>query len=207
MLPLKIKFTWKFSSWLSHHAIGKGYRLPCMNSQSLESLGDLSEFSVFSPVKYSRILCLQICLWQDYSRTVESKRFQERDMTLHPPFRSAVSAYLIYPLIRYFSRIQQHYWLQNRRGLRPGASGKSRTGDCALLCAVLDTSPVVYNPQRLVHEVNNLWRSSQRAQRSNSSNLKTEKIWTYDRTYKELLLACAANCVAGTVAGTILAIT
>ena len=124
-----------------------------------------------------------------------------------PPFRSAVSAYLIYPLIRYFSGIQQHYWLQNRRGLRPGASGKSRTGDWALLCAVLDTSPVVYNPQRLVHEVNHLWRSSQRAQRSNSSNLKTEKIWTYDRTYKELLLACAANCVAGTVAGTILAIT
>ena len=113
----------------------------------------------------------------------------------------------IYPLIRYFSGIQQHYWLQNRRGLRPGASGKSRTGDCALLSAVLDTSPVVYNPQRLVHEVNNLWQSSQRAQRSNSSNLKTEKIWTYDRTYKELLLACAANCVAGTVAGTILAIT
>ena len=127
-------------------------------------------------------------------------------MTLHP-FRSAVSAYIIYPLIRYFSGIQQHYWLQNRRGLRPGASGKSQTGDCALLCAVLDTSPVVYNPQRLVHEVNNLWRSSQRAQRSNSSNLNTEKIWTYDRTYKELLLACAANCVAGTVAGTILAIT
>ena len=54
---------------------------------------------------YSRILCLQICLWQDYSRTVESKRFKGQDMTLHPPpspFRSAVPANLIYPLIRYF---------------------------------------------------------------------------------------------------------
>ena len=57
MLPLKIKFTWNFSSWLSHHAIGKGYRLPCMNSQSLESLGDSSEFTLFSPVKNIRVFC------------------------------------------------------------------------------------------------------------------------------------------------------
>ena len=53
---------------------------------------------------YSRILCLQICLWQDYSRTVESKLFKEQDMNLQPPspFRSAVPANLIYPLIRHF---------------------------------------------------------------------------------------------------------
>ena len=55
---------------------------------------------------YSRILCLQICLWQDYSRTVESKRFEEQDMNLPPPppspLRSAVPANLIYPLILHF---------------------------------------------------------------------------------------------------------
>ena len=158
--------------------------------------------------KYSRILCKQICLWQDYSRAVESKRFQERDITLHPappPFRSAVSTYLIYPLICYFPipytlyPIPGNYWLHNRRGLLPGASGKSRTGDCELLCAVLDTSPPVYNPQKLVHEVNNLWQGSQRAQRINSSNHQIEKIWTYDRTYEVPLLACTVNCIAGTM--------
>ena len=148
--------------------------------------------------KYSRILCKQICLWQNYSRTVESKRFQERDMTLHPPFRSAVSAYLIYPLICYFP-IPGNYWLHNRRGHLPGASGKSRTGDCELLCAFLDTSPQVYNPKMLVHEVNNLWQGSQRAQRINSRNHEIEKIWTYDRTYEVPLLACTVNCIAGTM--------
>ena len=54
---------------------------------------------------YSRILCLQICLWQDYSRTVESKRFKEQDMTLHPPLPLPLCRprqLNIYPLILYF---------------------------------------------------------------------------------------------------------
>ena len=115
-----------------------------------------------------------------------------------PPFRSAVSAYLIYPLICYFP-IPGNYWLHNRRGLLPGASGKSRTGDCELLCAVLDTSPQVYNSEKLVHEVNNLWQGSQRAQRINSRNHEIENIWTYDRTYEVPLLAYTVNCIAGTM--------
>ena len=109
-----------------------------------------------------------------------------------------ISPYLIYPLICYF-HIPGNYWLHNRRGLLPGASGKSRTGDCELLCAVLDTSPQVYNSEKLVHEVNNLWQGSQRAQRINSRNHQIEKIWTYDRTYEVPLLACTVNCIAGTM--------
>ena len=79
-----------------------------------------------------------------------------------PPFRFSVSAYLIspHPLLpcpRESSSITDYTTAQEFDIVRPGASGKSRTGDCRLLCAVLDTFPVVYNPQRLVHEVNNLY--------------------------------------------------
>ena len=79
-----------------------------------------------------------------------------------PPFRFSVSAYLIspHPLLpcpRESSSITDYTTAQEFDIVRPGASGKSRTGDCKLLCAVLDTFPVVYNPQRLVHEVNNLY--------------------------------------------------
>ena len=115
--------------------------------------------------KYSRILGWQICLWQDYSRTVESKRLKEQDMLCTPPpppFCFAVSAYLIspHPLLPCpweSSSITDYTTAEEFDIVRPGASGKSRTGDCKLLCAVLDTFPVVYNPQRLVHEVNNLY--------------------------------------------------
>ena len=107
--------------------------------------------------------------------------------------------YTLYPIPYTLYPIPGNYWLHNRRGLLPGASGKSRTGDCELLCAVLDTSPQVYNSEKLVHEVNNLWQGSQRAQRINSRNHQIEKIWTYDRTYEVPLLACTVNCIAGTM--------
>ena len=112
--------------------------------------------------KYSRILGWQICFWQDYSRTVESKRLKRRDMTLHPPpplplcrLRLLNIASSVIP--RESISITDYTTAQEFDIVRPGASGKSRTGDCKLLCAVLDTFPVVYNPQRLVHEVNNLY--------------------------------------------------
>ena len=104
---------------------------------------------------YSRILCLQICLWQDYSRTVESKRFKEQDMTLHPPplplslcrpRQLNISPHPLLPYPREFSGITDYTTAEDFDVARPGASGKSRTGDCELLGAVLDTFPAVYNP-------------------------------------------------------------
>ena len=77
-----------------------------------------------------------------------------------PPFCFAVSAYLTspHPLLPCpRESITDYTTAEEFDIVRPGASGKSRTGDCKLLCAVLDTFPVVYNPQRLVHEVNNLY--------------------------------------------------
>ena len=67
-------------------------------------------------------------------------------LSLCRPRRLNISPHPLLPYPREFSGITDYTTAEDFDIIRPGASGKSRTGDCELLGAVLDTFPAVYNP-------------------------------------------------------------